>query len=72
MDLDLYFRIIFFIFGAVMGSFFHVVATRLAKKESLLSPPSHCPNCNHRLKWQRNLQAEFLILYKSIIELKRR
>ena len=51
MDLDLYFRIIFFIFGAVMGSFFHVVATRLAKKESLLSPPSHCPNCNHRLKW---------------------
>jgi leader peptidase (prepilin peptidase)/N-methyltransferase len=34
-----------------MGSFYHVVATRLAKGESLISPPSHCPNCNHRLKW---------------------
>lgn len=49
--MDYYFRIIFFVFGNVMGSFYHVVATRLAKGESLLSPPSHCPNCNHKLKW---------------------
>lgn len=47
----MYFRIIFFIFGSVMGSFYHVVATRIANKESLLTPPSHCPNCKHRLKW---------------------
>lgn len=43
--------IIFFIFGAVMGSFFHVVATRIAKEESIISPPSHCHWCNHKLKW---------------------
>lgn len=49
--MEIYFRIIFFIFGAVMGSFFHVVATRLAKGESLISPASHCINCKHKLKW---------------------
>jgi leader peptidase (prepilin peptidase)/N-methyltransferase len=27
------------------------VATRLANNQSLLAPPSHCTNCNHRLKW---------------------
>ena len=34
-----------------MGSFFHVVATRLSNDESLISPPSHCPNCGHQLRW---------------------
>ena len=49
--MDYYFRVIFFIFGTVMGSFFHVVATRLATGGSLPSPPSHCQYCNHKLKW---------------------
>lgn len=40
-----------FIIGAVFGSFFNVVGYRLPKGESIITPPSHCPNCNHRLKW---------------------
>lgn len=43
--------IIFFIFGSVMGSFYHALATRLSKNESIISPPSHCEKCNHQLKW---------------------
>lgn len=43
--------IIFFIFGSVMGSFYHVIATRLSKGLSIISPPSHCEKCNHKLKW---------------------
>lgn len=39
----------FFIFGAIFGSFYYVVAWRIPKGESIIYPPSHCPNCNHRL-----------------------
>ena len=43
--------IIFFVFGSVLGSFYHVLATRLSKGLSIISPPSHCENCNHKLNW---------------------
>ena len=43
--------IIFFIFGSVMGSFYHVISTRLSKGLSIIKPPSHCEKCNHELKW---------------------
>ena len=43
--------LIFFIFGSIMGSFYHVLANRLSKGESIISPPSHCEKCNHQLKW---------------------
>ena len=39
----------FFMIGAIFGSFYYVVAYRLPKGESIVYPPSHCPNCNHRL-----------------------
>lgn len=39
----------FFMIGAIFGSFYYVVAYRIPKGESIISPPSHCPNCNHRL-----------------------
>ena len=43
--------VIFFILGSLIGSFLHVVATRLAHDESIIYPSSHCPICNHKLKW---------------------
>ena len=43
--------IIFFIFGSVMGSFYHVVATRLTNGLSIVKPASHCEKCKHVLKW---------------------
>ena len=42
---------IVFIFGIVLGSFFNVLGYRLPKKESVVFPASHCPNCNHKLKF---------------------
>lgn len=53
--MEVYFLVSFFIFGAVMGSFYHVVATRMSNDESILFPASHCPKCNHRLKWYENI-----------------
>lgn len=41
--------VLFFIYGLIFGSFFNVVGLRVPKKESIVSPPSHCPNCNRKL-----------------------
>ncbi|MEI6513355.1 MAG: prepilin peptidase, partial [bacterium] len=38
-----------FIFGSVVGSFLNVLVWRLPRHESIVSPPSHCPKCEHRL-----------------------
>jgi len=43
------YTVVFFVFGLVFGSFYNVVGFRLCKKESLLHPRSHCPNCGHIL-----------------------
>ena len=43
--------ILFFILGSVMGSFYHVLATRLSKGLSIITPASHCEKCKHQLKW---------------------
>lgn len=53
-----------FILGTVFGSFYNVVGYRLPKGESIVSPPSHCPNCNHRLKWY-----ELIPIFSFIIQL---
>ena len=46
-----YYIIIFFIIGLIMGSFFGVVGTRLSEGKSIIRPGSHCTYCNHELKW---------------------
>lgn len=65
MTLEIIFLIIFFIFGAVMGSFFHVVATRMSRDESIVFPASHCDKCNHKLKWYENIPIISYILLKG-------
>jgi len=41
--------------GLVIGSFLNVVAYRLPRHESLVSPGSHCPGCNTPIKPYDNL-----------------
>jgi leader peptidase (prepilin peptidase) / N-methyltransferase len=48
--MEIYYIITLFIFGTIFGSFFNVVGYRLPKEESIIFPPSHCPNCNYKLK----------------------
>lgn len=38
------------VLGAIVGSFLNVVAYRLPRKESLLHPPSRCPECGTPIK----------------------
>ncbi len=47
--MEIYYMIVTFIFGAVLGSFYNVVGYRIPKGESLITPSSHCTKCNHKL-----------------------
>jgi leader peptidase (prepilin peptidase)/N-methyltransferase len=49
--------------GAVIGSFLNVVIHRYPREESLVFPPSHCPNCNTNIRWFDNIPIlSYLIL----------
>ncbi|MGA7614207.1 MAG: prepilin peptidase [Thermoanaerobaculia bacterium] len=39
-----------FALGAVIGSFLNVVIYRWPREESIVFPPSHCPNCGARIR----------------------
>lgn len=49
--MTIYYLITLFILGCVLGSFYNVVGYRLPKEESIVKPPSHCPNCQHQLRF---------------------
>lgn len=57
--------IFMFILGTIFGSFFNVVGYRLPKGESIVSPPSHCPNCKNRLKWYELFPIFSFIIQKG-------
>lgn len=43
--------VLMFIIGAILGSFFLVIGTRLPKGEDAFFSRSKCDYCNHTLKW---------------------
>ncbi len=40
-----------FIFGSIIGSFLNVVILRTPLRQSIVTEPSHCFSCGHRLAW---------------------
>jgi len=57
--------IILFIIGLVFGSFFNVVGLRIPKRESIIYPNSHCPNCQSFLSWKDNIPVISYVLLKG-------
>lgn len=47
--MNIFIIILFFVYGIIFGSFFNVVGLRVPVRASIVHPPSHCPNCQHRL-----------------------
>jgi len=54
-----------FLFGLVVGSFLNVCIHRIPKGESIIWPPSHCPNCGERIKWYDNLPLVSYFILKG-------
>lgn len=49
--------------GLCIGSFLNVLIYRLPLGMSLISPPSHCPQCNAKIKWYDNIPlVSYLVL----------
>lgn len=63
-----------FVIGTCIGSFLNVVIHRLPKmtyrsniteKYNLSVPPSHCPACNHKIRWYENIPLLSWVLLKA-------
>jgi leader peptidase (prepilin peptidase)/N-methyltransferase len=49
------FYVISIIFGALIGSFLNVCICRLPREESIVTPGSHCPQCNNPIRFYDNI-----------------
>lgn len=54
-----------FIFGMIVGSFLNVCICRMPKDESVVSPPSHCPNCDYQIRWYDNIPVISYLLLRG-------
>lgn len=52
---DAFYILFFFALGACIGSFLNVIVWRVPRGESIVQPPSHCPQCNTKLAWYDNI-----------------
>ena len=51
------------LFGLCLGSFLNVCISRLPRGESVVLPRSHCPRCNHAIRWYDNIPVvSYLVL----------
>jgi len=53
------------VLGLLIGSFLNVVIYRLPRRESLWKPGSHCPACQHSIRWFENIPLVSFILLKG-------
>ena len=56
--------VLMFILGTIFGSFYHVIATRLPKNESVIFSRSKCDYCNKKLNWY-NLIPIFSFVFQK-------
>ncbi len=53
------------IVGLCVGSFLNVCILRLPHEQSLISPPSSCPQCKNRIAWYDNLPIVSWLVLRS-------
>jgi len=63
MFYKVYFTVIVFLFGLVVGSFDNVAIYRIPEGKSLVAPRSFCPKCGKPIAWYDNIPLlSFIIL----------
>lgn len=54
-----------FAFGAIVGSFLNVCIYRIPLKQSVVSPPSSCPQCGSSIRWYQNIPVLSWVLLRG-------
>lgn len=63
MTLDSFLTVFSLLFGLILGSFLNVCIYRLPRHESIIHPPSTCPQCGKRIKFYDNIPlASYIVL----------
>lgn len=57
--------VVFFVLGAVVGSFLNVVIYRMPLGQSIVLPPSACPSCGARLRARDNIPIVSYLLLRG-------
>ena len=57
--------ILFFIAGALIGSFLNVVIFRTPQNQSIISPRSHCPKCKNFIPFYNNIPIVSFIFLRG-------
>lgn len=52
---EIYFSVVIFLFGLMVGSFDNVAIYRIPEKKSLWGPRSFCPHCGTTIAWYDNV-----------------
>ncbi len=58
-------HIVYFVIGAVLGSFYNVIIYRLPRGMSIVKPSSHCPACGTPIRWYNNIPIVSYLLLKG-------
>jgi leader peptidase (prepilin peptidase) / N-methyltransferase len=53
------------LFGLIFGSFLNVCILRVPRRESIVTPGSHCPDCGHGIRWHDNIPVVSYILLRG-------
>ena len=51
--------------GLVVGSFLNVCIVRWPEGQSVVRPPSRCPNCGHEVRWYENVPVVSWVLLRG-------
>jgi leader peptidase (prepilin peptidase)/N-methyltransferase len=65
MTPDLIFPLFALVTGMVVGSFLNVCICRLPRDESVVFPPSHCPQCDYLIRWYDNIPLVSYLLRRG-------
>jgi leader peptidase (prepilin peptidase)/N-methyltransferase len=61
----LQFSLFALITGMLVGSFLNVCICRMPKGESVVFPPSHCPQCDYHIRWYDNIPLFSYLLLRA-------